>query len=163
MTSITFSSFALAALLMSVMLIPASTAAVIDIRTSRIPDRLVLLAGLPAIVMLVFELTREHLAAAAYMLGGAAMFFAPLLLAHLWSPPAIGFGDIKLAAALGLGLGAIDPRLAVVALFVATGVTSSVGLLQHRRTMPLAPGLVVGAAAASVVGGLIGLEFAPWR
>jgi leader peptidase (prepilin peptidase)/N-methyltransferase len=163
MNSITFSSFALAALLMSVMLIPASTAAVIDIRTSRIPDRLVLLAGSPAIVMLAFELTREQPAAAAYMLGGSAMFFGPLLLAHLWSPAAIGFGDIKLAAALGLGLGAIDPRLAVVALFVATGVTSSVGLLLHRRTMPLAPGLVGGTATACLVGGLIGMEFAPWR
>lgn len=118
---------------------------------------------MPAVVTLAFELTGEHLGAAAYMFGGAVLYSGPLLMAHLWSPVAIGFGDIKLAAALGLGLGAIDPRLAVVALFVATGVTSCVGLLLNRRTMPLAPGLVVGTATASLVGGLIGMEFAPWR
>ncbi len=130
----------------------ATLAAVADARTARLPDRLVALTALPA-ALLALGLVVDGGSAAPLAAGfaGAAAAAGPLLAMHLVSPNAIGFGDVKFAAALGLALGLVDWRLAMVALCVAAGSTAAAGLVTHRRELPLGPGLLVGSAAVLVV------------
>ena len=75
----------------------------------------------------------------------------PLLVVHVVSPSAMGFGDVKLAAALGAALGSIDVRAALLALCVGTAATAVVGVARGRATMPLGPGLVVGSVVSLLV------------
>jgi leader peptidase (prepilin peptidase)/N-methyltransferase len=80
----------------------------------------------------------------------------PLLVLHLVTPAAMGFGDVKLAVALGAGLGVLEPKLAVLALAVASGLTLVAAAWARRAATAFAPGLVIGAAAALALGSLDG-------
>lgn len=142
----------------------ASVAAVVDARSGRIPDHLVAVAALPVTVVVLAEIASGHGGAAlvAVSLGSAAAA-GPLLLAHLVTPAAIGFGDVKLAFALGSMLGLVDPLLGLVALCVACGAAAAFGLSTRRPTVPLGPGLVLGAIAALAIAGQLGGVPRPWR
>lgn len=136
----------------SVSLSIASLAAWVDLQSRRIPDELVALALLPSVGS----------AAAALVTGGGAtrmvtivfgigILALPLLLIHLVSPSAMGFGDLKLAVALGAAVGLVDPVLGLVALCVASALTAAVGVATRRGALPFGPGLVIGAATALVL------------
>ena len=132
----------------------AAVAAVVDARTGRLPNRLVgLVAGAGLLAAIMAPLPGPGLLAAS---AGAAGFAGPLLLTHLAAPRAIGFGDVKFAAALGLVIGRLDPRSGVFALCVATGVTAFVGLATRRDTVPLGPGLATGAVVTALLAGSVG-------
>ena len=136
-------------------LAPAAAAAVVDVRSSRLPDELV---AATAVIALVTALARAGGATDLVgAIGGAVVMAVPLLLLHLTSPAAMGFGDVKLAGALGLVVGLVDPRLGIVALCLASGLTAVVALLRRRSAVPFGPGLVTGAAvtvmAATIAGG----------
>ena len=79
------------------------------------------------------------------LLAGVPVMALPLLVVHLVTPAAMGFGDVKLAVALGAGLGVLEPKLAVLALAVASGLTLLAAACTRRSAMPFAPGLVIGA------------------
>lgn len=125
-----------------------------DARTGRIPNRLVLLAAC-SVLFGVVALGAAPVAVGS-VLAGAAGAACPLLLVHLVSPDAVGFGDVKLAAALGGAVGLVDPRLGLVALCVASGGAAAYGLLGRRASIALGPWLCVGAVAAVVVGAVTG-------
>jgi leader peptidase (prepilin peptidase)/N-methyltransferase len=86
------------------------------------------------------------------VLGSAALFLAFLALA-LISPSALGMGDVKLAALLGLYLGWLGwgaVLAGAVAGFVVQAVVA-VALLAARRVrrdseLPFGPAMLVGAA-----------------
>lgn len=134
--------------ILGVALIAGSAAAIVDVRTRRLPDSLVVLAGLPGVVEITILAGRGSPAVAAGALVGALGFGGPLLVAHVVTPTAIGFGDVKLAMALGTAIGLVDPRLGVLALCVASGTAAALGVLRREATVPFGPGLVAGAAAA---------------
>ena len=90
-----------------------------------------------------------RLAAGAILLGG------PLLVVHLISPTAMGFGDVKAAFVLGAAVGLVDWRLGLTTLAVAAGLTAVVGLLRNAPAVPLGPGLVGAAALSLVAPGLL--------
>ena len=99
-------------------------------------------------------------------LGGVAAFGAYLAL-HVASPRSLGFGDVKLAAALGLALGYLGWGELVLGLFLGFcfGALVGVGLLLTRRRtrrdhVPFGPFMAAGAITAILVGGPI-LEW--WR
>lgn len=134
-----------------VMLIVAAIAAVVDITDQRIPDRVVVASLVPTAAVVAVRVGSDGAGAAVPdvlfgVLFGAAAFALPLLVAHMSSPSALGFGDVKLGGALGAGLGLVDWRYSVAALCIASGLTASVALVHRRLTMPFAPGLVAGAA-----------------
>lgn len=82
---------------------------------------------------------------------GGALFSGPWLIVHLISPAALGFGDVKLTAALGLYLGWLDPRIALQAIIVATvgfGLVLVVTRSGFAESKPFGPALVLGAAVA---------------
>ncbi len=132
----------------------AALAAWVDLQSTRIPDELVALALLPTVGS----------AAAAVVSGGGAtrmvaivfgigMLAFPLLLIHLVSPSAMGFGDVKLAVPLGAAVGLVDPVFGLIALCVASALTAAVGVATRRRALPFGPGLVIGAVAALALAG----------
>lgn len=136
------------------MLVPAAAAAASDWRTRRVPNSFVAIALLPAMVAVL--LVDDRIPLLARVASGVAVMAVPLLVVHLVTPAAMGFGDVKLAVALGAGLGLLEPKLAVLALAVASGLTLLAAAGRRRSAMPFAPGLVIGAAAALALGALEG-------
>ena len=130
--------------------IPAAAAAVVDWRTHRVPNELVALSLLPALLAVLLAVlrgadpTRELLSLSL----GAVVMAVPLLLVHVVAPAAMGFGDVKLAAGLGAGLGVLEPELGVRALAVASGLALVAAAWKRRSAMSFAPALVTGAAVS---------------
>ncbi len=129
----------------------ATIAVVRDLTGQRIPDRVVLASLVPTGVVVVVMIGTEGIGAVPDVLLGAAAFAVPLLAAHLASPAALGFGDVKLAGSLGAALGLVDWRHSVVALCIASAITAAVALVRRRSEMPFAPGLVAGAALVLIL------------
>jgi leader peptidase (prepilin peptidase) / N-methyltransferase len=134
-------------------LVIGAAAAVVDVGTRRLPNRLVALSAVAAGLGVATARGPDTTAVAVAACIGALCFAGPLFVTHLGAPGAVGFGDVKLAAALGLALGLVDPRLGLLALCVACGTTAAAGLITSRRALPLGPGLVVGALIAVTLGG----------
>jgi uncharacterized membrane protein (UPF0127 family)/Flp pilus assembly protein protease CpaA len=121
---------------------------VMDIRTRRLPNRIVLpaaLAVLAAHLVIAPDRAFEWIAAS---LGA----FAVLLAAALVYPGGLGMGDVKLALLLGAALGwAVVTALAIG--FVVAAVAGALLLLlrgwsARKATLPLGPFLAFGGVAA---------------
>jgi leader peptidase (prepilin peptidase)/N-methyltransferase len=126
-------------LLPAALLVVLVPAAVIDARRRVIPNTLTAagaVAGVALLTLLEPAALPTHAAAAA----GAGGFF---LAAALLRPGELGMGDVKLAAVLGLYLGAS----VVPALLVALLAASAVGVAGRRSTLPLGPFLALGGVA----------------
>ena len=144
---IVVSAFGSPAFLIVVAFVPALIAAAVDCSAQRLPDRLVLLTACPALAAVVAAGNDRATVLGSAVLGTAAMT-APLLALHLVAPATIGFGDVKLAAALGSVVGLESPPLALPALAIASGLTLLVALVRRRPALPFGPGLVAGTAIA---------------
>lgn len=123
-------------------------AALVDLRTHRLPDRLI---GVAVVVLAVACAgavatgTDVHVPG---MLAGAATLSAPILAAHLISPASMGFGDVKASLVLGVAVGHANWQLALPSLAVAGAVTLVLGAATRTRLVPFGPGLVSGAVVA---------------
>lgn len=149
---------------LTITLATAVLAGVIDADTGRIPDRLILLAAAPVLFIVVFDAAfGGRLDAASAAATGVCAFAGPLLVVHLASPPAMGFGDVKLAAALGAALGLVDPIAALLALGLASAVTVTVAVIRGRKVVPFGPGLALGAVLALVPFTSATEGSLPWR
>ena len=132
----------------ALMLAAAAASAVVDLRSRRIPDAIVL----PALAAV----------GAARLLGGwqpladglatAAAAFLLFRLVRRASGGRLGAGDAKLAALIGLALGA---RLGLAAMLIASASGTLVALalmaagrLRRSDPLPFAPFLALGAAGA---------------
>ena len=122
-------------------------AALVDSRTERLPDRLVLSGVAISVVggLMVGRLPS--------VIAGALLFGVPLLVVHLARPEGMGFGDVKFASMLGAGIGFVMVPLVLPAyllaavLHVAICVTARAG----RRPVPFGPSLALGSIAVLVV------------
>lgn len=115
----------------------------IDLRSRRLPNRIVL----PALaVVLAWQIGFAPERAGEWLLCavGAAVF---LLLPSLVRPGAIGMGDVKLAALLGAALGA-DVATALLIGMLALAPLALLVLWRRGRdaTLPMGPCLALGAA-----------------
>jgi leader peptidase (prepilin peptidase)/N-methyltransferase len=120
----------------------------IDVRTRRLPNRIVLPAAavvLAAHVAIAPDRALEWVVAA---LGA----FALLLAAALAYPGGLGMGDVKLALLLGAALGwAVGAALVIG--FAAAGLAGVLMIVRsgwsaRRAALPLGPFLALGALAA---------------
>ncbi|WP_454043978.1 prepilin peptidase [Cellulosimicrobium sp. Marseille-Q8652] len=134
--------------------------AVVDARTHRLPDAILLPAWAVGALLLGVAalLTGDGPALVRALCGGLLGFatYAALRLAH---PPGLGFGDVKLAGLLGTalaGLGWPEVVVGLVAPFVLGGVWAVALVVLHRATrstaVPFGPFMVLGAALAAVLG-----------
>jgi leader peptidase (prepilin peptidase)/N-methyltransferase len=143
--------------------------AVIDGEIYRLPDLIVLptlAASIPIIVIVSVAVDEPD--RIRYALVGAAVYFGFLFVAHLISPRGMGFGDVKLAAVMGLYVGwlgtsyveALALVLWAMLLGFLTGTVLGVVLLVARRgsrPVPFGPFLALGCVAAIVLSeGLVG-------
>lgn len=130
-----------------VALLAAGAAAIVDVSSRRIPDRVVLATLLPtAAASAVGIVVGRPGVTAVGVVCGIAGFAVPILIVHLIAPTAMGFGDVKLAGALGAAIGLVDWRLTPAALCLASGLTVVVAIVFRRSALPFAPGLVAGSA-----------------
>ena len=120
---------------------------VVDIRTRRIPNRIVLPAALIVLVCHVAIAPDRALEWTVASLGA----FGLLLALSLLYPGGLGMGDVKLALLLGAALGwAVASALAIGLVAAAlAGVAMIVfgGWSARKATMPLGPFLAFGALA----------------
>jgi leader peptidase (prepilin peptidase)/N-methyltransferase len=135
----------------------------IDIEHYRLPDLIVLpslVASVPIIIVLA--LVDGEASQIRFALIGSALYFGFLLVAHLISPRGMGFGDVKLAALMGLyvgwlGTAFIDSLVLVLwAMLIGFVVGSVVGVVllvtrRRNRPFPFGPFLALGAVAAILI------------
>jgi leader peptidase (prepilin peptidase)/N-methyltransferase len=127
---------------------------VVDLRTRRLPDRVVLPALGSGVVLLAGAALAGHdLPALGRAAAGAALAFAGFLVLALLAPAGLGMGDVKLAALLGLLLGWLGwPAVwwGAVAGFVVQALVSVVLLaarrVDRRGELPFGPAMLAGAA-----------------
>jgi leader peptidase (prepilin peptidase) / N-methyltransferase len=143
---------ALLALFFAVML----AIAVIDVERRIVPNRIVypslVLFGL---LVALGALGGDHLNLAAAGLGFLA-YGGGLLLVALVAPGGMGMGDVKLAALIGLVLGALGLRYVAVAAAagILAGGLGAIALLvfkkaSRKQAIPFGPYLAAGAVAAA--------------
>jgi leader peptidase (prepilin peptidase)/N-methyltransferase len=136
----------------------------IDIDTYTLPRRLIYGSGLGGAVLLTFAAFASgqpsRLQDAAL---GALGAFGFLLLLHVASPRAMGFGDVRLAGLIGLHLGWLGLVRVPTGLFLGFllgAVVGGVSLIvrgAHLRTkIPFGPFLAAGAFIAVVAGQPLG-------
>ena len=140
------------------------TVSVIDIALYRLPDRIVLPTLAASVVIVVVESLRASQSKQInYALVGALIYFGFLLVVHLISPRGMGFGDVKLAAVMGLYVGWLAPSYeGVLALvlwamligFVSGSVVGIVALVNRRKSnpIPFGPFLALGCLTVVLIG-----------
>jgi prepilin signal peptidase PulO-like enzyme (type II secretory pathway) len=122
--------------------------AAVDIRARVLPNRII---GPAVLLVLLWQLAVSTERVPEYLLAGVGAG-AFLLLPSLVQPGAMGMGDVKLAALLGLALGA-EVAAALMVGFIAVAPVA-VALLVSRRSdprataIPFGPFLALGAAVA---------------
>ena len=133
--------------------------AVVDLRTLRLPNRVVLTGVVGAVVLLTGAAAADDAwpALARAALGGGVAFGVLLVLA-LVAPSGMGMGDVKLAGMLGLYLGWLGWPELVTGLFLGFGVQAVLGLAliavrrAGRKTeLPFGPALIVGTLVAALL------------
>jgi leader peptidase (prepilin peptidase)/N-methyltransferase len=136
------------------------TVSVIDLQVQRIPDRITFptfLLSVPAIVAVSIQQDNTDRIQSAIV--GAVAYFLFLFVTHLAYPAGMGFGDVKLAAVMGLYLGWLgwDPllptagalRLVFYALMLGCVIGVVFGLAvqavtKKRGAFPFGPALALG-------------------
>lgn len=130
-------------------LVVAGAVAGFDARSNRLPD-------LGVATMAIFGLAAGGSTELTAWGTGALVAAVPLLVIHLVSPCALGFGDVKFAASLGGLLGIVGAdlsdrvRLVMVALTIASGAAVVGAIAVRRRQLPFGPWLFVGVTATLV-------------
>jgi len=142
----------------AVFAVQSAVLAVVDARTHRLPDRLVLPAYPVAAVLLTTSAvctgTADRLV---WTVVGALGLFAFYLALRMLRPGAMGGGDVKLAGVAGAHLGFLGAELILVGAalgFVFGGVYGLILILARRATastsIAFGPFLLAGAWAAIV-------------
>lgn len=136
-----------AALLLAVLWL----AAWIDLEARLIPDRLLAVAVVGALLVAISWPPAPWQSA----LFGAVLLGGFTLLLALFSRGGLGGGDVKLAAVIGLYLGPLAGVLALLAAFLGAGLWAALMLATHRRqgrdSFALAPYLAAAAALVVVL------------
>lgn len=134
--------------------------AIIDSATYRLPDRIVLpMLCLSIVWITAVSLIDGNPEKIQFALCGSLVFFCTLLVAHLISPRGMGFGDVKLAALMGLFLGASSTTLMDAVVLVlwamvigfAIGTVAGLVILVRRggnHPFPFGPYLAAGTMTA---------------
>lgn len=114
--------------MLAVVVAASGTAAIIDLRTGRIPNPLTAAVAAGGIGLAAFGLTGHSMAGA---LVGAVLGFALMLPGHVLG--GTGAGDVKLLAALGTWLGPFGVVMAFLYSAIAGGVLAVAHATRRKR------------------------------
>lgn len=132
----------------------ALAAAVSDIRTSRIPNGLIVLAVVVLASSWVFVATVDNRSMApllADLAAGLALSGAPaMFVIWLVAPRVLGGGDWKLLSVLGIAMGYVAPLGATVIVMGAFAGGLVTAAVVRRRDIILGPPLALGYVAAVI-------------
>jgi len=142
--------------------IPVIAAARVDASSCRLPNRIVL-PGLAVTLALAAAVAAARTDVGPFVRAcvGASLMALTFLLAHLFRPNGLGFGDVKYGALIGAGLGALTPVLVLLAYVLA--VPAHAAALRWRwwpaqrqahapcGVAPFGPALALGAALALLI------------
>jgi leader peptidase (prepilin peptidase)/N-methyltransferase len=130
-------------------------ASMVDIRLLLIPRRVAWVGFAVGLLLIVPTAIALGMPASIQdALIGTAIYFGLLYVVWLITPRGMGFGDVRLAAVLGLYLGWINIRLPLISLFFACiiGVVLGLGyrmiVRDGSKFFPFGPGLAIGALVA---------------
>ncbi len=138
-------------------LVTAGAAAGDDLRSGRLPDRLVGLTALLGVIAAVAVDVVDGVGGVTAWLIGSLAVGVPLLAFHLASPCSMAFGDVKYAAAIGGLLGVVGTDagdrvfLAMTALTAASAGAVLGALAVRSRQVPFGPWLFVGTCVTLVL------------
>lgn len=142
-----------------VLCLAGTTLGAIDVRTLRLPDAVLLPTGVAVLLLLGLAALDDGGAAFVRALAVGAVGFLLFLALALVNPAGLGFGDVKLAAVLGLAVGHLGWGVALTALllsFVSVAVTGLTLLALRRVTrssaLPFGPFMLVGALLSIFLG-----------
>lgn len=124
-----------------------------DILYHILPDQFVIALALVGVAFLLMDLKNAHLYLLGGLVGGGILFVVGLLGKWIFKAEAMGFGDVKLAGALGLlcGLPGILYAMAIT-LVTAALVALPVMIFSRKKRpyLPFAPFLCLGGIAALI-------------
>jgi leader peptidase (prepilin peptidase)/N-methyltransferase len=116
------------------------TLSVIDIELFRLPDLIVLpTLAVSLLYVIAVSVVEDSPELIRFALAGAGLYFGFLLLAHLIYPRGMGFGDVKLAAVMGLWVG-----------WLGTSYTSAIALVLWAMLIGFVAGSIIGVALLAV-------------
>jgi leader peptidase (prepilin peptidase) / N-methyltransferase len=116
------------------------TVSVIDVQLFRLPDLIVLPSIVISLVLVVVvSIAIDDPKSIRFALAGAGLYFGFLLLAHLVYPRGMGFGDVKLAAVMGLYVG-----------WLGTSYAAAIGLVLWAMLIGFVAGSIVGMALLAI-------------
>ncbi|SFT06461.1 leader peptidase (prepilin peptidase) / N-methyltransferase [Saccharopolyspora flava] len=113
-----------------------------DLRVRRLPDVLTLPAY-PAVAVLVGLAAAHRPGVVLGSVAGLALFGGTYLLVRLVVPAAMGGGDVKLAGALGMAVGAVSVQSAVAVMVAAAVLTLVAALARRTRAVPHGPAMLL--------------------
>ena len=116
-------------------------AALVDVCEHRLPNRLI---GAAAVAPLVGAVVGLEFRVLLQSFGGALVAGGAMLVVRL--ARGVGMGDVKMAAAVGAGVGMLSIDRAAVAIAVAALVAAGWGAARRRNSLPLGPSLWFGWA-----------------
>lgn len=135
-----------------VLVVAGLALSVIDLRTLRLPDRLVFpLIGTGAVLLTLAELGLDRPQRLTYAAVGAAFYFGFLFLANLVYPAGMGFGDVKMSLALGMYVG-----------FLGADVSQALALVLYAMLLGFVLGSVAGVAVLVARGRSASYPFGPF-
>lgn len=144
-------------LVLFAMLVPLS---VIDIELFRLPDRIVLpTIAVSLVLVILVSLVNDTPEQIRFALLGGVFYFGFLFITHVIYPRGMGFGDVKLAAAMGLVIGwfgdtyAKSLALVLWGMLIGFAIGSLIGIVllvarKRSKAIPFGPFLAIGCAAA---------------
>ena len=138
---------------------------IVDLAEKRLPNAVIASTLVAvAVLLVVAALGTGQWRSLLWAFGGGAAMFAVYFLLALISPSAMGMGDVKLAALVGLVLGWFGLAtwlVGLLAAFVVGGIIALIALALRRVTLrgsiPFGPSMLIGAFAAVLWAGNVPL------
>lgn len=145
---------------LAVLVVALAWLSVIDVRTHRLPRRIIYAAGLLGLPWLVMAAwVSEQPERLGTMVAGAVGALVVFLIIYAAARGAFGDGDVRLAPLLGAYLGFVDTAHVVVGLFLGFALASvtGVGLMLsgragRRTALPFGPFMAAGALLTLIIG-----------
>jgi leader peptidase (prepilin peptidase)/N-methyltransferase len=138
----------------------------VDLERYRLPRAILYpTMGLVAVALVLAASATHHWARLGMAVACSGAIFALFFLLHFARPGWLGFGDVRLAALLGLALGWMGPWYLALGLIAANlaGATVGIALMMRGRataTTRLPYGLFLGAGCVSAL--LVGAPIISW-
>jgi leader peptidase (prepilin peptidase)/N-methyltransferase len=143
-----------------VFLVVGGQLSVIDVRSHRLPNRLVVIctAGILAL-QITYCLAVGTIAALSQAGLTAGKIFASYVLLYLLSSGQLGLGDVKFAIPVGLIIGWFQPDgwlISLLVTFLLAGIVGLIGLfsqkLDKKSNIPLGPLMYLGSILTLLIG-----------